>query len=191
MLLDSCLKDYIFDCENPDKNYELAHAYLQLNQTAPATSFFVRAAERYELRQQHERAYECLILAAHCFQMQGNRDTTVKSLLLTALNLCPKRPEAYFHISVLYKALERHSDYYTFANLALMHCDFDTAPLQVNTGYPGKYGLLYYKALACWWLGRVTECAVLYSQLREEYWEELSSEYKEKVVKDIASFNLF
>jgi tetratricopeptide (TPR) repeat protein len=190
--LNDVLLDYISDCENPDRNFDLALAYLELKQTAAATSFFMRAAERYEEKKQHEQAYQCLINAALCFRTQGNRDTTVKTLLLTALNVCPKRPEAYYNIAKMYKAQDKHSDCYTFANLALLNCDFDSRPLGTSMDFPGKYGLVYYKAVSSWWLGRIEECNSLYTQLREVYmYSNMSSEYKEKVLKDVASFNLF
>jgi tetratricopeptide (TPR) repeat protein len=185
-----CLEDYISECENPEKNYSLGKAYLELGQTGAATSFFMRAAERYELNGEHEYAYECLIKAALCFRTQGNRDTTVKSLLLTALNLCPERPEAYFNICKMHKSHEKPSDCYTFANFALSRCNFDCDPLRSYVDYPGKYGILYYKAVSCWWLGRIAECAELYSTLRAEYLEKMNSEYRELVLKDIASFNI-
>jgi hypothetical protein len=189
--LEYCLNNYIQDSENPHKNYELAHAYFVINQTAAASSFFIRAAERYELQQQRERAYECLLLAAQCFQMQGNRDTTVKSLLLTALNLCSKRPEAYFNICKLWRAQQKHSDCYTFANFALNNCDFSLPPLGASTGYCGKYDIVYLKAVSSWWFGKIDECTALYMSLKNEYWNEIPELQKQKVVKDIASFNLF
>lgn len=184
------LYDYVVDSENPHKNYELAHAYFVINQTAAASSFFIRAAERYELQQQHERAYECLLLAAQCFYSQKNRDTTAKSLILNALNLCPKRPEAYYSICKLWRAQEKHSDCYTFANFALNNCDFSLPPLKSPTGYCGKYDIVYLKAVSSWWFGKIDDCVVLYSSLKDEYWNELSDEYKNRITQDMASFSL-
>ena len=40
------LLDYAFDTENAEKNYNLAIWYENQNHTAPALTYFLRAAER-------------------------------------------------------------------------------------------------------------------------------------------------
>lgn len=195
----STLVEYIMDCENPEKNFNLAFEYWKLGQTAAASSFFIRAAERYQEQHMRERAYECLLHASQCFLTQKNRETTVRSLILTALNLCSTRPEAYYYICTLLKNQSRFNECYTLANLALKYCCFDKleenifmrsdVPLE-TISYSGIHGLIYLKAVSSWWLGKISECGDLYFNLKNNYWDDMSEEYRQKIHADVATFNL-
>ena len=54
--------------------------------------------------------------------------------------------------------------------------------------YPGKYGLIYQKALSGWWWGKSEECKELFQDLMTNY--EMNDHYLERSKEHIASFNL-
>ena len=80
--LDQLLNEYSIDTENSEKNFNLALWYERKGHTAPALSFFLRCAERSEDKL---LAYEALIWGHYCYEKQGTRDTTAKTLLQHAL----------------------------------------------------------------------------------------------------------
>jgi len=82
----SAIDIYVLDSENAEKNYYLAVWYHKQGQTAAAISFYLRAAERTDDK---DLSYECLLLAALCFDKQGNRTHTVKNLFRHAISLIP------------------------------------------------------------------------------------------------------
>lgn len=157
---------YAFDTENPIRNFELARWYHERKQTASAISFYLRAADRTE---DSLLAYECLLHMASCFHDQGNRNYTVKGLYQHAINLLPKRPEAYFLLARHEEWNKMYSDAYTTATLGLNVCDFDLKLLSTNVDYPGKYGLIFEKAVSSYWWGKSQECRDLFQELKNNY----------------------
>ena len=156
---------YALDTENPQRNYELARWYHKQKQTASAITYYLRAADRSE---DSLLAYECLLHMASCFNDQKNRNYTVKGLYQQAINLLPKRPEAYFLYSRFNEWNKMYADAYTIANLGLNICDFDLEPLS-NVDYPGKYGLIFEKAVCSYWWGKTKECEELFFDLKDNY----------------------
>jgi GR25 family glycosyltransferase involved in LPS biosynthesis len=157
---------YALDTENPIRNYELARWYHSQKQTASAITYYLRAADRTE---DLLIAYECLLHMASCFHNQGNRNYTVKGLYQHATNLLPKRPEAYFLLARHEEWNKMYSDCYTTAILGLNICDFDLEPLSTITDYPGKYGLIFEKAVSSYWWGKSQECRDLFQDLKNNY----------------------
>lgn len=156
---------------DPENNFDMARYYDQIGQTASALSYYLRAAERTEddlLR------YECLILAAGCFEKQGARKFTMKGLLQQAVSIQPKRPEGYYLLSRFY---EQHNgnegkwlDAYTTASIGLNVSDFEgLKPLRTQINYPGKYGLLFQKAIVGYNCGLCDEAREILMDLHVNY----------------------
>lgn len=164
--LNEMLVFYAKDPENDQINYTLGLLYDSLEQTAAAISYFLRAAERTNNK---NLAYECLLKIGLCFERQGKRGNTVRGAYDRALCLMPKRPEAYFLISRFYERTGDHVNGYMFAELGLTFADENQIPLRSNVEYPGRYGLIFEKAVCSWWWGKPDECRQLLQTLKNEY----------------------
>ena len=166
MSLHQRLLEYISEPRNDIKNFNLAAEYDKLGQTASALSFYLRAAE---LTQDDVIAYNGLLRNHINFQNQGRRVQLTKNQVLHAISLLPKRPEAYFLLSKFSENQKHWEDSYFIASIGLSVCDFNLAPLPVDVGYPGMYGLLFQKAVAGWWVGRCDEARGLFRHLCDTY----------------------
>ncbi|CAB4124270.1 Methyltransferase FkbM [uncultured Caudovirales phage] len=176
------IKDLAYDTENAAKNYNLALIYDSIGQTASAINYYMRAAER---TQHKELGYECLIKLALCYERQGNRKHTISVVLKHAIASLPKRPEAYFILSRLYERGGDFVDAYTFAQVALEVCDFNSPSLRTYVEYPGKWGLIFEKAVTAWWWGKSGESKDLFRNLMKNYWSELDEGHKNAVLGNI------
>ena len=164
--LEKLLTNYALDPENPETNFALGLWYEKEGHTAPALSYFLRCAERDE---DVDIQYLALIKCYYCYDRQGTRDGTAKSLLLQAISILPKRPEAQFLLCKFYEKRSDWSECYGRASLALEICDFDCEPLLVDVEYPGKYGLLFEKAISGWWWGKGDESRKIFQDLKNNY----------------------
>lgn len=164
--LKNLITELALDTENPEKNYNLALAYESIGQTASASNYFYRCAERTPIK---ELTYECLLKTALCYDRQGNRPNTVKRMIQHALYVLPKRPEAYFLMSRFHERKQEYCDAYTMACMGLGVCDFDLLPLRSSVEYPGKYGLIFEKAVSGWWWGKNMEARYLFRYLAERF----------------------
>lgn len=166
--LETLLTRYSLDTENPENNFALGVWYENEGHTAPALSYFLRCAERaYESNS--NLAYEALIRGSYCYEKQGTRDGSARSMLWQAQAFRPDRPEAYFLLSKFAEKKEWWQDCYLNADLALRYCNFDCPPLLTNVGYPGKHGLLFEKAVSGWWWGKSDECKSIFNDLLTNY----------------------
>lgn len=178
--LQIALEQYVYDQENALTNFNLAKIYDSLNQGAAAISFYLRASERTS---DDNLAYDCQIRISLLFNVQGKRDRTVENTLKNAIAFKPDRPEAYYLYS---RFLEHRGDYvtsYTMANLGLS-VESDN---QANSfiGYPGKYGLLFQKAVAAWWVGKPKESRVLFREILYNHRNELDAVHYESVQRNL------
>ncbi len=175
--LDQLLNEYSVDTEDPIKNFNLGLWYERKGHTAPALSFFLRCAERSEDKL---LAYEALIWGHYCYEKQGTRDTTAKTLLQHALSVLPKRPEAYFLLSRFNRKRHWWQDSYLYATQALEFCEFENLkPLKTDVDYPGKYGIICEKAISSWWWDKADESRTLISEVKNNY--VLNEEYSKLV----------
>jgi hypothetical protein len=170
--IDSMLKNFVEKPNDPETNFALARFYHELGQTASAVSYYIRTAERTEdlfLR------YESLLHAANCFERQGTRRFTVKGILQQAITIMPKRPEAYYLLSKLYEHNEsnegRFLDSYTMCSIALQVCSFEDVnkPFRYTVDYPGKYAIMFQKAITGWWCGLQEETKTILLDLYTNY----------------------
>jgi hypothetical protein len=169
------------DTENAEKNYNVAKWYENQGHTAPAHTYYLRAAERSE---DDNLAYQSLIRASFCYKSQGSRDGTEKVLLENALNLLPQRPEAYYFLSLLYERKQEWQNSYTYANLGLQQCENDHESLDIPE-FQGKYLLIFQKSVAAWWWGRGMECRDLLHSLIDNYWDVMDDKHKHSVEDNI------
>lgn len=181
--MNELLYKYVQDSEDFENNYNLGIFYENINQTASALSFYLRASERTEnvLLQ-----YECLLRSSICFDKQGNRNFTTKGLLQHALAIQPKRPECYYLLSRFYEKEKKDGnwqDCYTICSMGLVVCDFNLSSLRTNVEYPGSYGILFQKALAAWNCGLKEESKKIFIDLYENY--QLNDTFKSPVINNL------
>jgi tetratricopeptide (TPR) repeat protein len=148
---------------DPKNNFNVAVEYEKQNQTASAISFYLRAAE-YGYESNPLIVYTSLLKMSACFADQQNRNTTVKTSLLQAIEYLPDRPEAYLILSRFHESMGEWQECYTFAQIGMMNSG-KKEPLPENVGYPGNHALLFQKAVAGWWLGRKHESFQIFNSL--------------------------
>lgn len=181
--LEKLLTEYTLDTENPEINFSLGLWYENNNHISPATSFYLRCAERSEDK---NLAYEALIRCYFCYDKQGLRTVTSRGLLYNAQTLLPDRPEVYYLMNLIAEKNYWWQDCYINAEMALRHCKFDYPPLRIDIGYPGKYVLLFQKALSGWWWGKTEESGNLFKMLLDSY--EMNDYYREAVLNNLKTY---
>ena len=164
--LQTLLNEFVIDPENDYNNLWLAKHYHSIGQTASAVSYYTRTAERTK---DQTLMYACLLAASECFHSQGSRNITVKGLLQSAVALCPKRPEGYYLLSRFYERMQNWHDSYLIASIGIIVSNFDCEDLPLIVDYPGKYGLLFEKAVSSWHCGLCNESRDLLIDLKENY----------------------
>lgn len=174
------LLEFSLDTENAEKNYNLAQWYEEQGHTAPALTYYTRASERTEDK---ELAYVALLRGYYCYNSQGSRDNSAKILLQNAVAFYPKRPEAYFLLSQFYEKQENWQESYIYACIGLENCDHNLPDLIDDVGYPGKYGLIFQKAMCGYWWGKGQEARILFQELINNY--EMEKTYYDLVVSNI------
>jgi GR25 family glycosyltransferase involved in LPS biosynthesis len=176
--IETLLTLYANDPENAENNFNLGVWYWNKGHTAPALSYFLRCSERAE----DLLAYEALLWAHQCYEKQGTRDSTARTLLQHAINLLPTRPEAYFLLAKFHSKREQWTDAYSVSHQGLTFLEKNLEPLRNGVGYIGEFALLYEKAVAGWWWGKENETRKLLQDIKNNY--ELPEQY-EKSVQDL------
>lgn len=180
-MLEKYLHEYIRDPENPETNWNLAMAYLHIDQTASAYSFLQRCAERSG--DNLDLAYECLIHIGFIFDRQGNRLEHVRCMYRHAIALLPRRPEAYYMLANFDNWYKNWPQSYHVCRQALELCDFDSPPFRRKCRYPGKWGLIYEKTITCWWWGKLEEYKEGLIDLHDNYLNKMDKVHTDDVVK--------
>jgi len=183
--LRDAIKEYVFDPENAEKNFELALAYERYKQSASAIAFFLRASERTD---DDNLAYECLLKIAIHFDQQGRRNDTVEVMIKHAINLLPNRPEAYFYLIQFYRYYKKYSDGYTYANFAIQLADFSLPLLRSDVKYPGLYALLFEKAVCAWCTGKSKECREILTHIKDYHRFDLNDYYYDQLQNCLISW---
>lgn len=174
------LIEYSLDTENGEKNFKLALWYENRGHTAPAITYYLRASERSEDK---DLAYASLLRGFHCYNKQGSRDNSAKIFLQNAIGFLPKRPEAYFLLSQFYERQKNWQESYIYASIGLENCDFNLNSLLVDVDYPGKYGLIFQKAVCGYWWGKGQEARMLFQDLIDHY--QMEKKYYDLAVSNI------
>ena len=166
--LEELIYQYSLNTEDPLNNFDIAYWYEKEDHTAPALSYYLRCAER-AVDSDPDLAYEALIRGSYCYEKQGTRDGSSRSLLWQAQMFLPHRPEAYYLLARFSERREWWQDCYTTCDLALKQCDFDSVPLRTNVEYPGKHGILFLKGISGWWWGKGEESRILFKHILTNY----------------------
>jgi hypothetical protein len=166
--LEELIYQYSLNTEDPLNNFNIAFWYEKEEHTAPALSYYLRCAER-AADSDLDLAYEALIRGSYCYEKQGTRDGSSRSLMWQAQMFLPHRPEAYYLLARFSERREWWQDCYTTCDLALKHCDFDGVPLKTNVEYPGKHGILFLKGISAWWWGKGEESRILFKDILTNY----------------------
>ena len=164
--IEELIEEASHDMFNPVLNFDIAEKYSELNQTASAVSFYLRAAE-YGAESYPLIAYTSLLKMSICFADQRDRTKTVLNNILQAIALAPTRPEGYFFLSRYYEQLGAWQECYTAACMGLAW-SFDEEympPLPSDIEYYGPYVLTFEKAVSSWWIGRQEESRSLFKEL--------------------------
>lgn len=176
--IETLLTLYANEPEDAEHNFNLGVWYWNEGHTAPALSYFLRCSERAE----DLLAYEALLWAHQCYEKQGTRDATARTLLQHAVNLLPNRPEAYFLLAKFHGKRSQWTDVYSISHQGMTFLEKNLEPLQNSVGYMGEFALLYEKAVAGWWWGKGNETRKLLQDIKNNY--ELPEQY-EKTVQDL------
>jgi tetratricopeptide (TPR) repeat protein len=178
------LSKYVQNPSSFENNFDLGNYYYSIGQTATAVSFYLRAAERTNLAR-HQ--YECMLKAGTCFALQGTRNNSVTGMYQHAIALMPTRPEGYFLLSRFYERTEQWFLGYTFASIGWNLATEDHPPLLTDVEYPGKYGLLFEKAVTGWWCGLCDESRELFKEVLYKY--PIEESYKESCINNLKFLN--
>ena len=178
------LTEYANDPENAENNLKLGAWYWNQKHTAPALSYFLRSAERAE---DPNLAYEALLWAHLCYEIQGTRDLTARTLVQHAVYVLPNRPEAYYLLAKFHSKREQWTDTYLAATQGLTLTEKNLPLFRNDIGYVGEYALFYEKAVSGWWWGKSDEAREILQHIKNNY--QLNCNYYDLVVKKLKEYN--
>ncbi|MBN88644.1 hypothetical protein CMO95_03580 [Candidatus Woesearchaeota archaeon] len=184
--MDDILEKYILDSDNPNLNYDMGLSYESNKDYSSAISFLLRCKERTN---DHLLQYECLIRCAECFRHRGKSDWIIKDILNTAIELQPRRPEAYFLSSRFHYWRAEWDDSYYYSSFAIENC-LDIKPLKTFDEYKGVHDLLMKKALSAFNLNREQEYRDIFKEIFDNHFSILSEDDKKTVIEYIGKFGL-
>ena len=156
------LDQYVQNPTDPKVNYWLAWEYEKIGLNAAALSYYLRCAE---LSEDKDLIYECLIKTWYCVSKSKRRPWYEMQQLLTAITQNPKRPEAYYFLSLKHGIKEEWKEAYYYASVGLELADFNSKSCLTNVSYPGHYALLFQKAYTSWYVGQREEAKTLWQEL--------------------------
>jgi tetratricopeptide (TPR) repeat protein len=162
--LETLLHDFIQHPAEQEILFNLGWEYEAIGQTAAAVSFYLRTCE---FGNDIELQYESLVRMGICFMKQGNRNWIAKGQIQRAISLLPKRPEAYYVMSELYYNNGEFQESYTAAVMGLANAT-DLTPSRSHLKYPGRFGLIYRKALGAFKIGLFQEHYDLLMELKHD-----------------------
>jgi len=171
---------------NPWLSLRLAVEYERAGQTASAVSFYLRTAE-YGYYTHGEHVYASLLKAAHCFENQTGRETTVRNLMEKAIAYSPKRPEAWFLLARWYERNKKWQESYTAAEVGIQNLPSIFSPLPIDVEYAGDFVLPFEKAVAAWWVGRQDESEKIFRQLLTQ---NLPDNYRNAIKSNMDKLNM-
>jgi tetratricopeptide (TPR) repeat protein len=175
------LNNFIESPKTPILNFNLAIAYESIGQVTSAYSYFLRTAE---LSNDNDLVYESLLQCGLCLSKQINHKKSERGMYLHAIALEPNRPEAYFLLSQFYENSDDWFGAYTMSMIGLSTTQ-DIRTLS-NVNYPGRYGLVFQKAVTSWWIGRHDESKDLFYKLSNDYEGIMNDKFKELVHNNIS-----
>ena len=158
--LNKALEEFALNPNDAAKCWNLAVLYDLEGQTASASTFFLKCAERSSRLSDQ---YYSLIRCALCYDKQGDRGHTVITLLKHAISVQPNRPEAFYLLARSYERKKEYVDCYTWASIgkSLPQGDDNPSIQYVN------YGCLFEMAVSAWHWGKGKEARMLFQELMD------------------------
>ena len=179
------IEKYVDNPNNPDSNYWLGYEYEKIGQNAAALSYYLRCAE---ISEDKDLVYECLIKTWLMLNKTERRPWYEQQQLLTAITYYPKRPEAYYLLSILHEKKEEWKECFYYASVGLELCNFKLPDLRTDIKYPGDFALLMQKAFSSWYVGQREESKKLWLETYNH--PGITSEFKELAKGNLNKFNL-
>ena len=177
-MLEQLLNEHCLDPKNPYKIYDLAAEYDRLEQGAMGVSLYLKAAD---ISDDKLLQYKSMIGLARCYDRQGGRFHTVETAFMDAIALMPYRPEAHFFICQFYEPNHKWKQVKMHAQLGLQASqDFLNEEIDIP-GYDGHKGILYFDALATWYIAGTQTGKHAFFNLSHR--TVMPEKYKEKVDK--------
>ena len=183
--LQSHLDNYLQDPNNPDLNYVLGYEYEKIQQFASAHTYYLRCAE---LTSDKDLEYECILKTWSTIHEQKRRPWYEKQQLCLAITHSPKRPEAYYLLSLHHSQKEEWKESLMYATLGLNVCKYKSTT-KTNVGYNGKIGLLVQEAFTIWYTGRRDEAKKLWINLFNN--PDITPEFKKLTVDNLMNWGYF
>jgi tetratricopeptide (TPR) repeat protein len=178
------LKNYVYNIEDPQANFDLALEYDALGQSYTAISYYLRTANFTDNR---ELAYTCLLKMGTWFIKHECRNFSAETTLQQAVAWMPKRPEAYQILATFWEKNKKYLEAYQLATTAIEVCDFNLPPLPVNFGKIDLEGLMIQKFLSGWHMGKEDQTRDICQELVNNHWDKLDQSQKELVEMHITS----
>jgi FkbM family methyltransferase len=160
--------------KNPDDNlnkFWLGYEYEKIGHCSSAMGYYLSCAENTD---DDLLAYECLLRKAAAFRRIGGREAHARNALQLAVALLPRRPEAYYLMSILYEISQDARDEdkwqqaYAWARIGEeIALAFKGERLLTDVGYDGDFVLEFQQAVALWWIGRFSCARKLFNKLLE------------------------
>ena len=176
------LNQYIKNVRDPLSIFNLALEYEKLGQNSSAVSFFLRAAN---FTNDKTLAYTCLLKISNCIDRLTNRPYSVETVLQQAVAFLPNRPEAYYLLSRLQERRSKHLESYQNSSIGLEVCDFNLDPLPSEVYYPGRWGLLFERAVGSWHCGKEDQSREIFQILVNNHWNEMDQIHRDSVENNI------
>ena len=183
MVIES-LKKFIQNHNSPEVNFEIGMAYYRVKHYSSAVTYFHRAAE---LSNDPLLEYKCMVLCANALYHRGDRSHQVKGFALHAISILPKRPEAWFVYTRILEIKCEWQECYAMSCSALISCDFNDDSFECSE-YPGKYGIMFEKAVSSWNIGRLKECIDTFEFMQENY--DMYEGYRNLVKSNLTNLRL-
>lgn len=144
--------------KNPDDIVLCAEMALECEREgdiAGAISYFQRAAQSSAADTQFLFAYCCLLRCAMLMERLGDRQELTEHMYLTAIDLCPDRPEAYAMVARNYLSQNHRIKAQIAVERALKSPNCSAPPIWLP--YQGEFDLFYLKIQTLYHLGRYAE----------------------------------
>lgn len=78
------------------------------------------------------------------------------------------------------KGKKNYQDSYLISSIGLEVSNFNCEPLSLTVDYPGKYGILFERAVSSWWCGLCDDSRKYFLELKNEYWSMMDQSHKKQ-----------
>lgn len=181
ILINEYLMNLINEPYDDLNNFKLAFEYEEIGQTAAALSYYLRCAE---YTKDIDLSYECMLRMSKCLTEQGHRDNKELTCIEHAISINPKRPEAYYIMSLYHSFRCNWLKSYMYSCIGLEN--LSERKLIKDIGYYDKYQLLFQKAYSGYNKGKLSESKNIYYSLLTDY--KINDFYKRLIDKNLKAY---